>query len=139
MTAQTVEQVTLDDALAGVSPGRLAFMKVDVQGQEIAVLQGMRRTIEQNPDLVLQIEISPTHLRNAGTSATALVEHLLSLGFRGWDVEPHRIIPVQTPRTYELLRETHWADLLLSRNPDAVRKVLEPVYGRAADTGPTVS
>lgn len=50
------------------------IIKIDTEGHEIGVLNGLKRTLKNNPDAQLIIEINPPLLENAGTSAEALLE-----------------------------------------------------------------
>jgi FkbM family methyltransferase len=125
---QSVDVVTLDDQLRDEPDGRLAFIKLDVQGQEVAVLDGMAKTLARNPDVILLVEISPDHLRTAGTSATVLVRRLLEIGFRGWDIQPNRLTPVATPESYEMMRAGLWADLLLCRTPELIGEPVQSLF-----------
>ena len=60
-----VETVTIDDA-TGDWP-RVDFVKIDAEGAEEAIWEGMGRTIERNPDLTIVLEVNP--LRYADPSA----------------------------------------------------------------------
>jgi FkbM family methyltransferase len=65
----TVPARTLDtwiDSLA-IDPLRIAFVKCDVQGWEARVLEGARRTLGYR-HIAWQLEVSPKHLRHAGSS-----------------------------------------------------------------------
>jgi FkbM family methyltransferase len=44
----------------------IKFVKVDVQGYELPVCQGMARTLERNTDLVIALEYSPSAIRELG-------------------------------------------------------------------------
>lgn len=74
----------LDDLLRGTPgfDGRVDFIKCDVQGDEMAVLDGARETIAANPSLRLIIEWAPAWMNNAGYDARSLPEFLRELGFR---------------------------------------------------------
>jgi FkbM family methyltransferase len=70
----------LDDLLAGAGlPGRVV-LKLDVEGNELAVLRGARRLIrEARPRVIL--EMNPHSLESVGTSIERLRGELLELGF----------------------------------------------------------
>jgi FkbM family methyltransferase len=136
-TVQRVEQVSIDDYLDPQLDERVAVVKIDVQGNEHSVLKGMRRLLEKNQNLVMAIEISPTHLRNSGTSATAVMDYLKSEGFKGWDVQMNRITPLGPSWAYELFRQNYWADLIVSRNLGLLRTMFVPEYGPLADLAST--
>jgi FkbM family methyltransferase len=73
------------DSLLGRQPlfdGRVSFIKCDVQGDEIAVLRGLRETIRRADRLKLIVEWAPAWMNNAGFDAKAVPEVLKSLGFR---------------------------------------------------------
>jgi FkbM family methyltransferase len=86
---QTAEKISIPiarlDDLLRQSPdfdGRVDFIKCDVQGDEVAVLNGARETIDANPGLRLIIEWAPAWMNNAGYDAQALPQFLRELGFR---------------------------------------------------------
>lgn len=82
----TVRAVSLDDVLADAP--RVDFVKLAVQGAEVAALRGLRRTLARNPALGVLCTIAPALLERAGSSADALFD-LLSDGGR----TPHRVRP----------------------------------------------
>ena len=66
---ERVPAVTLEGTLA---PGtRVRLVKVDVQGDELRVLRGMRRVLDDSPDVCLLLECSPHGLAVAGGSVAA--------------------------------------------------------------------
>lgn len=74
----SVKVSTLDDLLRG---DRVDLIKIDVQGWELSVLQGMHETLARNPAVRLFLELWPYGLKVAGTSATRLLDRLRALGF----------------------------------------------------------
>lgn len=73
-----VEGVALDSYFA---PGtRINFIKMDVQGAEYFALQGMKRVLRDNPDVVLMMEFWPHGLHEAGVEPARLLEELEELG-----------------------------------------------------------
>jgi FkbM family methyltransferase len=74
-----------DDEIA--SAPRL--IKIDVEGFEMQVLQGLTRTIEEHrPFLIL--ELIDSHLSRAGTSAAEVSEFLLTRGYRAFVIGKRR-------------------------------------------------
>lgn len=77
--ALTVPAVTLDEAFAGK---QLDFVKIDVDGHEMAVLAGMIKTLKR-PNLQLVIELSNASItREAGYEPVEQLELLASYGFQ---------------------------------------------------------
>jgi len=75
-----VESVTLDDYFS-LTEQPIDIVKIDVEGAENAVLQGMRRIIAKNPGLKVFTEFSPEALRIVGCSPTEYLARLLNYGF----------------------------------------------------------
>jgi FkbM family methyltransferase len=77
-----VATVRLDDFLAAAGVERVDFVKIDVQGLEGHVLEGLEQTIRRSPGLVLLLEFWPIGLRRVGTDPLALLARLEGLGLR---------------------------------------------------------
>ncbi len=60
---------------------RVDVIKMDVQGAEGAAFEGMRRVLQENPEIVVIWELSPSQLEAFGTTAEAVLDFLQSLGF----------------------------------------------------------
>lgn len=58
------------------------FIKIDVQGAEYHVIQGMQKIIRKNPSIVILLECSPSDLEAAGTNTERLLGVLHELGLR---------------------------------------------------------
>lgn len=116
--AQTQVPTTTIDTIAEPLPdGEVGFAKIDVQWHELNVIRGMMKTIERNPEMILQIEAE-------GRAAALLVDELHRLGFRGIDVLPRRFVPLQPPETYLNMFGDH-SDLLLTRSPNVHERLIE--------------
>lgn len=82
----TVPSVVLDEVLAGEP--HVDFVKIDVQGAEVAVLRGLNATLTRNRGIQVLCELCPELLRRAGTSSGEFFACFHDSGFR-----PHRIAP----------------------------------------------
>ena len=76
--AVPVRLATLDAELTGA--GRLAFLKVDVEGHELALFRGAARILAEDGPIVL-FECEQRHL--SGHSIQDVFEHLRRLGYEG--------------------------------------------------------
>jgi FkbM family methyltransferase len=87
--AVPVRLATLDAELAGA--GRIAFLKVDVEGHELAVFRGGARILAHDAPSVL-FECEVRHLR--GHSIEDVFEHLRGLDYEGRFFGPRTLQPL---------------------------------------------
>ncbi|WP_300296018.1 FkbM family methyltransferase [Ferrovibrio sp.] len=80
-----VPMVTLDDYCRQHGIPRIDYMKIDVEGYEANVLRGAADIIAASPNILIQTEYEPQHMRRYGD--TAMVQRLLE----GWGLQPHVI------------------------------------------------
>jgi FkbM family methyltransferase len=78
---ETVDTTTIDDVLKGVDAAHGLLVKLNVEGAEGLVLEGMRETLERVGDVTLFAEVHPELLRAAGTDANEVLARLESAGF----------------------------------------------------------
>lgn len=69
-------QVCSLDSIAGDSP--VDAMKIDVQGYEIQVLQGGKRTLSVNRDMLLMVDLHPS----LGVDCDKVEQMIVDMGFR---------------------------------------------------------
>jgi FkbM family methyltransferase len=74
-----VETTTVDDVLGGREAG---VVKIDVEGGEIRVLEGMKETLALSNGTTMIVECYPHLLATAGASAAELVDRLKEFGFQ---------------------------------------------------------
>ena len=77
VTATTVDEFV---RLRGLK--RIAFVKIDVQGYELAVCEGMRLTLEQFPKAPVSIEYSPDSLCELGEEPSELLRFFRSRNYQ---------------------------------------------------------
>jgi FkbM family methyltransferase len=70
---------TTIDVLVGPER-KAAVVKLDVEGAELDALDGMRRTVAANPDIVVIAEFGPSHLNRARISVERWLAGFTSLG-----------------------------------------------------------
>ena len=77
-----VETTTMDFYLGSEGWPRVDLVKIDVEGAEVSVLEGMAQLLEKSDDLKLIIEFNPSLLQNAGVLPLEFLEKPASLGFK---------------------------------------------------------
>jgi FkbM family methyltransferase len=105
-----VDLVTLDEVLSGT---RADLIKIDVEGAELEVIEGSRRTIDQNPEIALIVEFGPSHLRRRGHSTGEWLSRFEAFGmiYRAIDADSGSI----EERSIEQLENAYSTNLIFSR------------------------
>jgi FkbM family methyltransferase len=89
---QTVTTAAFDSL--DVSSGPIRLIKIDVEGAEQLVVEGMTECLRRHrPHLVL--EVTPAFLRDFGHSEVSLCKKLTDIGYRMYDIADHG--PISMP------------------------------------------
>lgn len=93
-SAATIEvrTVPLDTLRNSLSPVRM--VKIDVEGAEQLVLEGMDNIIKQDRPYIV-IEITDDYLRAFGNGAVHLAQHLTDMGYHMYMISPEGLVPMQ--------------------------------------------
>ena len=75
-----VPAVTVDDLISGAGVRPVSLVKIDVQGAEMLVLQGAKRTLNKMRP-ALFVEVDDGALRRFSSSAHALITHIETTGY----------------------------------------------------------
>jgi FkbM family methyltransferase len=75
-----VETIALDDALAGVA--RVNVIKIDAEGAEPLIWNGMGQILRKNPAVKVFMEFAPSLLARAGQDPGEFLDRLAADGFR---------------------------------------------------------
>jgi len=62
--------------------GRIDLIKIDTEGSEAHVLQGMQKTLAANPNIVLLCEFNAEHIRSSNCDPETAADSLLENGFK---------------------------------------------------------
>jgi FkbM family methyltransferase len=83
--ARLVATTSLDEATAPLDRARVALLKLDLEGAELGALRGSVGLLrDAAPDIVIEVE--DAHLRRQGASREQVLELLMSLGYRFYQV-----------------------------------------------------
>jgi len=77
-----VRSSTLDSLCATHGIRNIDFLKIDVQGGELAVLRGAERVLGASPDCILMSEVWPGGMARYGHSIAEFTDCLSQMGFR---------------------------------------------------------
>jgi FkbM family methyltransferase len=94
-----VRLVSLDDYAGGLRPvPPIAFVKIDVQGFELSVCEGMEKLMKANPKLTIALEYMPEAMNALGFAPGDLWQWLLDQGLRVHVLRPDGgLVPVTGP------------------------------------------
>ncbi|MGB2663782.1 MAG: FkbM family methyltransferase [Candidatus Acidiferrum sp.] len=92
--------------------GSVSFIKIDVQGYELAVCQGMRDTLRQNPDLSIFLEFMPSAMRELGFDPSHLIDFFLERDFEIYLVHRRGQLSQGMP---PVVNDSSYFNLLFSR------------------------
>lgn len=101
--AVTCESTSLDDFFRQENWPSVHLIKIDVEGAEHAVLQGMMELSARNPDLKLILEFFPSNLKAAGVTPEAFFTTLHGLGFAKVAMIFDELEPLMLPRDIPVL------------------------------------
>lgn len=105
--------VSIDSFLQS-NPGPVSFVKIDVQGYELAVCQGMQETLRQNPDITIVLEFMPSAMRELGFEPSRLIDFFVERDFEVYQIHPRGKL---SPGMPEIKNDSGYCDLLFSRRP----------------------
>ncbi|MDT8069354.1 MAG: FkbM family methyltransferase [Terriglobia bacterium] len=110
-----VPLVSIDSFLES-KPGQISFVKIDVQGYELAVCKGMQDTLRQNPDITIVLEFMPSAMRELGFEPLHLIDLFEERDFRTYHVHPRGKM---SPGMPAIMKDSSYFNLLFSRRPIA--------------------
>ena len=116
---QTVLAVTIDELLTELALPDPAFVKMDIEGSEVAALRGMRRLLERDDAPPVLYESNGHTLAFFGSSPQQLVAEFADLGYTSYLVESDRLVRID-PR--EMQPQTEVNCLALKGWPETLRR-----------------
>ena len=82
----------MDDYLRG-KVEHVDLVKIDTQGAEAVIIEGMAETIRANEQMVMMVEFWPSGLAGLGSDAAALLKRLRADDFRFYNLGPGTFRP----------------------------------------------
>jgi FkbM family methyltransferase len=112
-----VETVRFDDYWKG--QGDIKLVKIDTEGAEAMILEGMGETLRRHKGLELIVEFAPERWRKSGYDPDKVLEGLYQLGFKASviDEDARRVVPLGTPlaKEFPFARNQPYCNLHLKR------------------------
>ncbi|MCV0411906.1 FkbM family methyltransferase [Nitrosarchaeum sp.] len=84
-----VESISIDEYLQDKDI-KVDFIKMDIQGSEPLVIEGMRKTIEKNKNLKLMMEWWPDAIKKYNIKPDKHLQELVSLGFNIFEIDDNK-------------------------------------------------
>ena len=118
----TVDAISLDEYLKDHS-GKVDIVKIDTEGAEGIILEGMRDTLDRHPFMSIILEFTPELLRQTGYDPNALLLRFLNSGYEITIIDEYSgdMVPLDeahAKRLIEVLEQrmkTEYVNLMISR------------------------
>lgn len=86
-----VDMISLDDYFKNKTLNKeISFIKIDVEGSEFGVLQGMKNLLEKNKHLKILIEFNPSGIKEFGANPKDVLNLLQQYGFKIYIVDTRK-------------------------------------------------
>lgn len=113
----TVAVTSVDNFVGTRKLHNISFVKIDVQGYELAVCEGMRQTLEKFPGLSVAFEYAPDGMRELGFEPSALLGFFRSAGYQLHILSRDATTLAADNRAFELAVErSGYVDVLCCKN-----------------------
>jgi FkbM family methyltransferase len=95
-----VQAITLDEYLKDDS-GKINLIKIDAEGSEGHILEGMRETLRKHPEMVILMEFTPYAYRQVGYDPEAMLRQLHD---QGYEINYFKAAPGRLQRLWDKQR-----------------------------------
>lgn len=114
--AITVEKITLDSVFADETS--VDFVKIDVQGAEGFVLQGMQEVLRRNPQIIVVCEICPFLLAENRVSFSEFFAPVVRAGLQTHVLSPTgELVEIPAEAAWSQAERDGYLDIILRKNP----------------------
>jgi FkbM family methyltransferase len=114
----SVRVTSVDDFVAAHRLQSICFIKIDVQGYELAVCEGMKQTLEKFPGLCVALEYAPESMRELGFDPAALLLFFRAAGYRLYILSRQAIHAAGDDlQITQASEHSGYVNLLCSKNP----------------------
>jgi FkbM family methyltransferase len=111
-----VPVTTVDTFVRNRGLQNISFIKIDVQGYELAVCEGMRRTLERFPKLCVCLEYSPNAMLELGFEPRTLLDFFRTRGYQLYTLTTRDPKLLSDDASIQaLLEDIGYVDLLCSK------------------------
>jgi len=114
----TVKTTTGDAYCAANGVGTIAFLKIDVEGMEMEVLQGFDRKFASASVRAVQFEHGPSHVLS-GHTLRNFVEFFKDRGFFVYEIFPHKLMKME----YDFSKEIYDGRNFLALQPEVASMI----------------
>jgi len=111
-----VPMVSIDTFLGAQPPAPIAFIKIDVQGYELPVCQGMTATLEQHPKAHVALEYAPGGMRLLGFDAQQVEQFFRDRHYTLSMIATDGTLQPYDRRRIDTLDRDAYVDILCSRD-----------------------
>ncbi len=108
----TVRVTTLDALCSSHELPQIDFLKIDVQGAEMLVLEGAKSILVNSPGCTIMTEFWPQGLTNCGTDPRVYLEAFAALGFTLSELRDGRLHPVSAGALIASTPGRHYRNIL---------------------------
>jgi FkbM family methyltransferase len=136
-SATRVRLISLDQLCSECGIDSVSFLKLDIEGAEIAALQGARESIAAGRLSVLMVEFTEQNLLRSGRTTKDLFAELESLGYRvcRFDEERLQLEPVRYTGpvwydNYFAVADLQWVNCRLRQATISARRVAHDILRR---------
>ncbi len=104
------------ESIEGLGGSPVSFVKIDVQGYELPVCHGMKKTLQANPNLSVAFEYAPLQMKELGFEGSELLAFFKSRDFNLYAVNRTAELELFDESNLEkYMRVTPYFDLLACR------------------------